>query len=801
MLQAIRLSSLRATDDPLSPRIISLDPSFGANPYINASGLSDLDRWPEIGRALDSPPLDGGFLSGQTPGSRPDDEDEGKRGGGLKYTQTIMGPGKLGGAGMRVSGRHANPGESRRGQAIRANSSASIPSARSPNPPKDQEPSLASDTVPENDLFTPSVRPRADSAPMPGPLPSPPRHLASSVLSTGKGATAGLLQRVLSSSQMSAGSNFGMDGTALVATPEEKGSSIGIEATTGTQTGVDARMVAGLEDQGSDVDEEEAAEADVRGSGREATAIPGSRRASVDTTSIEENFDFTPIPIVSPSLSVPRPSALTSALNKYVPHLVSTGPKNSSGPISPIAVAPINPFYSLYSSIAAPPGAPFEPLELYFPHSKNPTQPLVGKVRKDATVEEVTGYGLWRYWEEGRKPKLEEEEEDVKWSSVGWGLRIVEDDGEVDEDFPALDRESKISKFSYGQFAIVEATEEQIRQNASKAPTIPRRPSRVIPVPASAARPVPPPTTRQPSTTLAPPRSNQPPSASSSFSSSEFLSTTPTAGNAGGKLGSSMAMKGSVGLSSTGSDVVRLKVKVTASADVHFTTTINVPADMYIADLTEVLCRKKRLQMPAHDWVLCLADLTLALPLDRTVASLEGRTELALVKRTWAVDRGVRIDDRRGGDPSASIFKRQSEPAPFQRFGPGLSDFSQTYKASARTTMRFQANAAIAIGRHERNLAIDGDYIHIMPSESRAFFDSMKTTSFHISLVAACKLTGRAGGFKINVWRDGTQKRYEFEAENQRQAVEIVSTIRQLMKAWMAENNNIVPAPGIALRK
>ncbi|WVQ75957.1 hypothetical protein IAR50_005593 [Cryptococcus sp. DSM 104548] len=793
MLQAIRLSALRATDDPLSPRIISLDPYFGANPYINASGLSDIDRWPEIERALDSPPLDGGFLSGQTPGVRADDESESKRGGGLKYTQTIMGPGKSGGAGMRVSGRHATPGESRRGQAIRANSSASIPSSRSPNPPRDQEPPLPTGTVPENDLFTPSVRPRADSAPMPGPLPSSPRHLASSVLSTGKAATSGLLQRVLSSSQMSTGSHSGMDGTALAATPEEKGSSIGIEATTGTQTGVDARMIAGLEDQGSDVDEEEAAEADVREAGREATALPGSRRASVDTTSIEEDFDFTPIPIASPLSPAPRPSALTAALNRHVPHLVSTALNDSSGPISPIAAAPINPFYSLYSSIAAPPGAPFESLELYFPHSKNSTQPLVGKVRKDATVEEVTGYGLWRYWEEGREPKLEDEEE-VKWSSVGWGLRIVEDDGEVDEDFPPLDRESKISKFSYGQFAIVEATEEQIRQNASKAPTIPRRPSRVIPVPASAARPIPPPTTRQQSANLAPPRPNQPPSASSSFSSSEFLATTPTAGNAGGRvLGSSMAMKGSVGLSSTGSDVVRLKVKVTASADVHFTTTINVPADMYIADLTEVLCKKKRLQMPAHDWVLCLADLTLALPLDRTVASLEGRTELALVKRTWAVERGVRIDDRRGGDPSASIFKRQSEPAPYQRFGPGLSDFTQTYK-------KFTVQRKIAIGRHERNLAIDGDYIHIMPSESRAFFDSMKTTSFHISLVAACKLTGRAGGFKINVWRDGTQKRYEFEAENQRQAVEIVSTIRQLMKAWMAENKSTVRAPGIPTR-
>jgi hypothetical protein len=75
---------------------------------------------------------------------------------------------------------------------------------------------------------------------------------------------------------------------------------------------------------------------------------------------------------------------------------------------------------------------------------------------------------------------------------------------------------------------------------------------------------------------------------------------------------------------------------------------------MYIADLTEVLCKKKRLQSPASDWVLCLADLTLALPLDRTVASLEGRTDLALVKRQWAVEHGLRIGDRRGGDPSGT---------------------------------------------------------------------------------------------------------------------------------------------------
>ncbi len=48
-------------------------------------------------------------------------------------------------------------------------------------------------------------------------------------------------------------------------------------------------------------------------------------------------------------------------------------------------------------------------------------------------------------------------------STVGWALRIVEDedDGEVDEDFPALDREAQIAKFSFNAFAVVEASNAQ----------------------------------------------------------------------------------------------------------------------------------------------------------------------------------------------------------------------------------------------------------------------------------------------------------------------------------------------------
>lgn len=50
--------------------------------------------------------------------------------------------------------------------------------------------------------------------------------------------------------------------------------------------------------------------------------------------------------------------------------------------------------------------------------------------------------------------------------------------------------------------------------------------------------------------------------------------------------------------------------------------------------------------------MLCLADLSFILPLDRTVESLMGVTDLALVKRAWAVSHGVKGGAEKGGDPN-----------------------------------------------------------------------------------------------------------------------------------------------------
>jgi hypothetical protein len=210
-------------------------------------------------------------------------------------------------------------------------------------------------------------------------------------------------------------------------------------------------------------------------------------------------------------------------------------------------------------------------------------------VRKDATVEEVTGYGLFRYWEEARLPLLSEEaesEQEQKWSTVGWGLRIVEDDGEVDEDFPrelpilklisdviaAADDQrwiemgrylgspmgssplSKlpIHKVSLSSIRIDQTLIVPVKQNTAKAPLIQRRPSRIIAGP-----------TRTRPAQAGRPSFNQQPSTTSIDTTASI--DVPNS-----------AMKGSVGLSSALSKAVLLRVRVATGADVHFTTTISV---------------------------------------------------------------------------------------------------------------------------------------------------------------------------------------------------------------------------------
>lgn len=103
-----------------------------------------------------------------------------------------------------------------------------------------------------------------------------------------------------------------------------------------------------------------------------------------------------------------------------------------------------NPFSDLYSAISGR-GVSLPAsmdVTIFFPFAREPAgESMRLKVRKDATVEEVLGFGLWSYWEAGWLPRLDDEDtnsntSEEKFCAVGWVMKIAEEDGEVDEDFP-----------------------------------------------------------------------------------------------------------------------------------------------------------------------------------------------------------------------------------------------------------------------------------------------------------------------------------------------------------------------------
>lgn len=84
-------------------------------------------------------------------------------------------------------------------------------------------------------------------------------------------------------------------------------------------------------------------------------------------------------------------------------------------------------------------------------------------------------------------------------------------------------------------------------------------------------------------------------------------------------------------------------------------------------------------------------------------------------------------------------------------------------------------------GRNERELAIDGENIHIMPSSERRLNEVPKTTSFNIKQVLKVKQSLKIPtNFKVLVMKPNGPKRYDLEAESSDIAEEIVERIKSL---------------------
>ncbi|KAH8914911.1 SIN1-domain-containing protein [Atractiella rhizophila] len=496
-----------------------------------------------------------------------------------------------------------------------------------------------------------------------------------------------------------------------------------------------------------------------------APLLNGSHVSSEDRSG---NSKASTLPLISP----PEKQGIIfpSRADFTVSHRLRPPPKVSllSTLLSSHSSTSSNPFSALYAALGTKAGDALK-LNLYFPHSEDSSKPLKVGVRNDATVEEVIGFGLWTYWEESRKPRLdvdEDGEDGIEVESAKWNLMMVEDDGEVDEDFPPFDRTRPISKVAFNEFAIVKATPAQVKDNLAKQGQIVRRttPHRPGPTPHRSTNG---------SGVLAPSGTN------SRNMSTTTISVQPSTASArrpskDGRRDDELTQ------------TVLLKVRIPKDAkkdqEVEVTTTLAVVPGDYIADVLTLACKKQNLRDP-KEWAFVVMDGTrqIVVPPERTVAALGDSLTLDLVKRTTIaspLDR--KVGAIQNVNPSASIFKRLSEP-PQPKYV-SAADLTSTYKKY--TVYR---KMPMPLGRHERVLSIDGDYIHIMPSESKGVFDGGRIASYHIKNISECRRSKRApASIRLVVWKDRETKRYDFEAESSKQAIEIITNINALMHSKAA---------------
>jgi hypothetical protein len=191
-----------------------------------------------------------------------------------------------------------------------------------------------------------------------------------------------------------------------------------------------------------------------------------------------------------------------------------------------------------------------------------------------------------------------------------------------------------------------------------------------------------------------------------------------------------------------------------------------------------MVCRRRRLQ--AKEYALLLSDMSILIPLDRTVASLQGKSDLRLVKRTMLPHMGVDVRPiGRSTDPNGASLphflchhcarasfltiafcprrKRRSSsvclmcqtwtitPRKISRprtrlasrpdfsffffldwqlfFSPSSTFFLSSDPSFSLDLQKYTVyrKMPMIVGKHERTLAIDGPYIHVRIIQTRHF--------------------------------------------------------------------------------
>ncbi len=327
-----------------------------------------------------------------------------------------------------------------------------------------------------------------------------------------------------------------------------------------------------------------------------------------------------------------------------------------------------------------------EPLSarIYRPSGLEPKKPFAIIVKRDITVADAIGYALYYYKTKGIRPPLTNEEKNPD----RWTLKIVEDDGEPDLDFPALERSRTLQKYGFDEFALVEAAAASVEMEQSSAlnNTMSKTSTDVIEAIGASSLKL------------------------DSIGADVNMSTSKPSMRLGPESGISCL----------------IKVKMSIGGEHPRGITVSCTTETYIGEILERICKKSNLDKSQYS----LRDTytSVLIPPDRTVGTLQNHLQLELVKRRLYADEVATTLSNSSTLYSPLVFgtpktRRRSVLQAAQSGSDILTSATyQRYFVWRRIPMSFMS-------RHERILSIDGEYVHIMPSEQKGIFETPKTVS------------------------------------------------------------------------
>ena len=524
--------------------------------------------------------------------------------------------------------------------------------------------------------------------------------------------------------------------------------------------------------------------------------------STVDTPSVL-NAATTESPTSSPILAGATSNDSRSGQAES-PKRMRTLPLQKLPPARPISV--ISPVSLLSKALNVQKAAPENPIQafatlsakgspdplwirIYAPFSSDPEEPFempLARTSKEGgivMVAEAIGLALWRYSEEELQPALKPEQLNVN----KWVFRMVED-GEVDYDFPALGRTRPITDFTsnnnrgargrargkpFDDFALVEASAQQLQASNKETPQfIPEEPEKSPPQ----ARPSPAPTPQLVSSRTIPSRSNVLLAGQPFASALANTSLTP-------------ADRPATTVLQATPRVDKLKQIRVRHFDIDVaarTTTLEVSADSYIAEILDHVCKKWNFDKAF--FVLKVSGTNTVAPLDRTVEALGTRSDLELVRRRFGAGPSSLIGSPGSASPNAPLLLDIQGPTKKSKKGQGTlqamaqkqdllssaSNFKKYYVTRKQLTSFTQGS--------QRVLIFDGDFMHVMPADT-AKTSYAKTSSIAFSDILRCKVSSKHSKLvRVVVRRINESKRYDFEARTAGEAQEIVDDISREMR-------------------